>query len=198
MPSIKDVADQINSRLNLIATNTANIAKNTSENLVVSQDIRKELNQTNGQLLQIDNKLDVGFASLSQGLFAMLQVQHASLELLDYNRQQNDTIICELVNNNKILCNIMRKLSHQLQMSEKGLESVVRIEGITERIHSSEAVDYDRHHELNKKIEQCCPPKPIPEEECPEVCETPIYRERKLEGQDWKPLPKPQRPDQVR
>lgn len=195
MPSIQDVADQINARLNQIVTNTANTAQNTADNLVVSQDIHNELVQANGRLSQIDNTIVTGFANLSQGLFALLQVQHAALDLLDHHRQQNDTIICKLVNNNNLLCNIMRKLGHQLRLSEKALESIVRIEGITERVHSSEAVDYNRHHELTQKIEECCPPKSIPEEECPEVCETPIYRERKLDGQDWKPLPKPQRID---
>lgn len=174
MPSIQDVADQINTRLNQIVTNTANTAQNTADNLAVSQDIRNELIQANSRLSQLDNTLAAGFANLSQGLFALLQVQHAALELLDHHRKQNDTIICELGNSNDLLCNIMRKLGRQLRLSEKALESILRSEGITERVHSTEAADYDRHLELTRKMEKCCPPEAVPEEECPRACEAPI------------------------
>ncbi len=190
MPSIQDVADQINARLDQVATNTANTAQNTA-------DIRNELVQTNSRLSQIDNTLAVGFSNLSQGLFALLQVQLVALDLLDNNRKQNDTIICELVNNNELFCNIMRKLGHQLRLSEASLKSVERIEGITERVHCCEAAEYDRNRDLIRKMEECCPPEQVPEEKCPEVCKTPIFRERQPSGQDWKPLPTPQRPDPV-
>lgn len=198
MPSIQDVADQINARLDQVATNTANTAQNTADNLAVSQNILNELVQANGRLSQIDNTLATGFANLSQGLSALIQVQLVALDLLDHNRKQNDTIICELVNNNELLCNIMRKLGHQLRLSEASLKSIERIEGITERVHCSEAGDYDRNRDLIRRIEECCPPKPIPEEKCPEPCEVPEYRERKPSGQDWNPLPTPKQPDPVR
>lgn len=195
MPSIQDVADQINARLDQIVTNTANTAQNTADNLAVSQDIRTELVQANGRLAQINSTLAAGFANLSQGLFALLEVQRSALELLDHNRKQNDTIICELVNTNELLCNIMRKLAHQLRLSEASLASVQRIEGIVARVHSAEAADYDRDRELARKIEQCCPPKPIPEEKCPETCKTPPFRGREPAGQDWRPLPTQPRPE---
>ena len=197
MPSIQDVADQINARLDQVATNTANTAQNTADNLAVSQDIRTELVQANGRLAQIDNTLATGFSNLSQGLFTLIQVQLAALGLLDHNRQQNDTIICELVNNNALLCNIMRKLGHQLEVSEASMKFIERIEGITGRVHCGEAADYDRNLDLAQKIQACCPPKPTPEEKCPEVCKAPVYRERKPSDQDWRPLPTPQRPDPV-
>lgn len=188
MPSIQDVADQINAKLDQVATNTANTAQNTVG-------IRNELVQTNSRLSQIEDTLATGFSNLSQGLFALLQVQLVALDLLDHHRKQNDTIICELANNNKLLCNIMRKLGHQLRLSEASLKSVKRIEGITERVHCCEAAEYDRNRDLIRKMEECCPPEPIPEEKCPEVCKTSIFREHQPSGQDWKPLPTPKRPD---
>jgi len=196
MPSIQDVADQINTRLDQVSTNTANTAQNTADNLAVSQDIRNELIQANNRLSQIDNNLATGFANLSQGLFALTQVQLVALRLLDHHRQQNDTIICELVNSNELLCNIMRKLGHQLQLSEASLKATERIEGITERVHCCEAGDYDRNRDLVRQMKECCPPEVIAEEECPDVCKAPGYRERQPFGQDWKPLPTP-RPDPI-
>lgn len=195
MPSIQDVADQINARLDQIQTNTANTAQHTADNLAVSIDIRTALAQTNTRLQHIDNTLAAGFANLSQGLFAIWQVDLASLALLDNNRQQNDTIICELAHANDLLCNIMRKFGHQLRLSEASLKSVERIEGISERVHCCEAGDYDRDLKMSQKLEACCPPEQIPEENCPEVCKSPDYRPQRPAGQDWKPLPNPQRPD---
>jgi hypothetical protein len=188
MPSIQDVADQINARLDQINTNTSNTATNTAN-------IHNDLVQTNNRLNQVNNTLTAGFANISQGIFALLQVQLAALGLLDHNRQQNDTIICELANSNNLLCNIMRKLGHQLQLSEASLKSVLRIEGIVERVHCCEAADFDRDLELIKKMEECCPPKKRPEEPCPERCSVPPFRERQPTGQDWRPLPAPRQPE---
>ena len=50
MPSIQDVADQINARLDLVTTHTANTAQNTADTLAVSQDIRSELVQAPKEL----------------------------------------------------------------------------------------------------------------------------------------------------
>lgn len=185
MPNLQDVADQINARLDQIATHTSNTADNTA-------DIRTQLVQANTRLAHIDDTLAAGFANLSQGLFALLQVQIIAAGLLDHHRRQNDTIICELVNNNELLCNIMRKLGRQLRISEAALAALERIEGVTERVHGTQAADYDRHRDLARQIEACCPPDPPPEERCPEDCPPPVYRDRQPSGQDWRPLPTPQ------
>ena len=170
MPNLQDVADQINARLDQISTNTSATADNTA-------DVRNELVQTNSRLAQIDATLTTGFANLSQGVFALIQVQIIAAGLLDHNRKQNDTIICELANSNTLLCNILRKLALQLRI-----------------VHALEAGDVDRHRELLGQVQACCPPDPPPQEPCPAVCPPPVYRERQPTGQDWKPLPPPQRP----
>ena len=184
MPSIQDVADQINARLDQVVTNTAN-------NVAVSQDIKNQVVQTNNLLSQVINVLATGFTNLSQGIFALLEVQRSALNLLDNNRLQNDTIICELAHANDLLCNIMNKFGHQLRLSESSLTSVKRIEGVDERVHSSEAADYDRDIALVKKIEVCCPPKPEPTEKCPKPCDAPGYQPKNPGGQDWKPQSTP-------
>lgn len=187
MPNLQDVADQINARLDQVASNTATTADNTA-------DVRNELVQTNSRLAQIDATLATGFANVSQGLFALIQVQIIAAGLLDHNRKQNDTIICELANSNTLLCNSLRKLALQLRISEASQVSLARIEGISERVHAPEAGDVDRHLGLLAQVQACCPPEPPPQEPCPAVCPPPVYRERQPTGQDWKPLPPPQRP----
>ena len=194
MPSIQDVADQINARLDQINTHTSNTAQNTSDILDVNTQIRGELQQVNNRLFQIDQTLDAGFANVSQGINAILQVQLATLDLLDHHRKQNDTIICELVNNNDLLCNIMRKLGDQVSLIKAELKSALRVEGITERLHCCEAADYDRQLELHLKIKECCPPEPERPELCPPVCDQPGFDPRFDPDTKWQPLPTPQHP----
>lgn len=190
MASIQDVADQINARLDQITQHTADTAQNTA-------DVRSELQQANNRLGQIDANLQAGFANLSQGLFALIQVQLSALQLLDHHRRQNDTIICELVNNNELLCEILRKTGRHLRLSEASLESVQRIDGVTGRVHCCEAGDYDRDLQLQRKLNECCPPEPVPEEECPKPCRIPRFQQREPVGQDWEPLSTPKRPTPV-
>jgi hypothetical protein len=191
MPSIQDVADQINAKLDLINQNTTNTAQNTANTVAVAQDIKNEMVQANNRLNAIDNDLLTGFANLSQGLFAISELQKVSIALLDANRQQNDTIICLIENSNELLCGITRKLTRQLDLSAATLTSVNRIEGIAERSHAGEAADYDRHTALQAEIEACCPPDEERPEPCPEACEKPSFRPPSPKGRDWKPLPTP-------
>lgn len=194
MPSIQDVADQINAKLDLIDQNTTNTAQNTANTVAVAQDIKNEMAQANNRLNAIDNDLLAGFANVSQGLFAIAELQSVSNALLDANRQQNDTIICLIENSNELLCSITRKLTQQLDLSAATLTSVNRIEGIAVRSHSGEAADYDRHIALQEEIEACCPPDEREPEPCPEPCKTPKFRPFSPKGQDWKPLPTPKIP----
>lgn len=184
MPSIQDVADQINAKLDQINLNTVNTATAAGE-------IKTELVQANHQLSAIDHDLQVGFANLSQGLFALSELQRLSISLQDHNRKQNDTIICLLENSNELLCGMTRKLTRQLELSEAMLASAQRLEGISERVSPGEAADYDRHAALQAQIEECCPPEKADLEPCPEACDKPGYRANPPKGQDWTPLPPP-------
>ena len=197
MPSIQDVADQINAKLDSISTNTSNTAQNTLDTVDVANGIRNELVTVNTRLLQLNGTLETGFANLSGGLFALLQVNIAQLSMLDHHRQQHDTMICELTHVNEQLCNVVRKLGRLIELESDELKSIERIEGVFERVHSEAAGDFDREQELHAKIEKCCPPdKPRPEP-CPEPCARAEFRPQTPDGLDWKPLDTPQRPDPI-
>lgn len=170
MPSLEDVANQINARLNSINDHTAATATNTAI---------------------IHTDLQAGFVNLSQGLFAVLEQLRAANGLLDHLRRQNDTIICELANGNELLCGITRKFTVQLTASEATLRSVRRLEGILARVDAEAAGDYDREQALLAKVHECCPADEPPLEPCPEVCDEPGFDPRPPRGQDWQPLPGP-------
>jgi hypothetical protein len=170
MPSIQDIANQINAKLDQINNNTA-------ATVAVGNGIRNDLQE--------------GFASLSTGLFAIWELQKVANSLLDHQTRQNDTIICLLKNSNELLCGITRKLTRQLDMSEGLLTSVRRLEGIAERSEAEAAGDFDRMAEMQKSLLQCCPPEPVEAEPCPEDCPAPTSVRLDPKGQDWKPLPPP-------
>jgi cysteinyl-tRNA synthetase len=194
MPSIQDVADQINAKLDNITTHTSNTAANTNA-------IKTGVNTTNTKLTGIDQKLALidahlqdGFVNLSQGIFALTELGKASLVMQEHHRKQNDTIICLLENSNEMLCGITRKLTRQLELSESILIATARIAAIEERVHAGEAADYDRHNDLRDKIELCCPPPKRPPEPCPEACPKSDFTPPRPKGQDWKPLSGPKIP----
>jgi hypothetical protein len=168
MPSLQDIADQANAKLDTLINNTAATAQNTAAT---------------------DQHVQAGFANLSQGVFLVTELQKVANALLDQNRKQNDTIICLIENSNELLCGMTRKLTRQLALSEATLKLIDRLEGVTARAHPAEAGDYDRDAAMQAKIEVCCPPPQQPLEACPEECPKPPFRPVDPKGGGWHPLP---------
>ena len=187
MPSIQDVADQVNAKLDQINQNTANT-------VAVGNGIRTDLAQIETKLDALDASVKSGFTVVASGLYAIWELQKATNSILEHHSDQNDAIICLLENANEILCGMTRKMTRQVELSEGELRSLQRIEGIAERVHSDAAGDLDRTAELEARIRECCPPHSPEPERCPEPCkvaERELYTPR---GQDWKPGPKGDRP----
>lgn len=191
MPSIQDVADQINVKLDQINNNTA-------ATVAVGNGIRSDIGQVNAKLDTLDAHLQTGVSVLSHGLFAIWELQKVANSILNHHSKQNDTIICLLENTNDLLCGITRKLTRQLDFSEQLVESLKRVEGIAERAAPEAAADFDRHAELQKQIRECCPPDQVPPEPCPEPCPVPQPRPHEPKGQDWQPVPPPRQPSPIR
>jgi hypothetical protein len=170
MPSIQDVADEINAKLDQINQNTAS---------------------TVTKIETLDGHVQAGVAQLSAGLFAIWELQKVTNSILEHHSRQNDTVICLLENTNELLCGITRKLTRQLDVGERQLTSLRRVEGIAERVHGAAAGDYDRAAELEAKILECCPPEEPEPEPCPDPCEVPKHRPYRPKGQDWQPEEQP-------
>lgn len=190
MPTIQDIADQANAKLDSLIQNTSDTVSNTAAINVSVKAVDTDVKAVNASIKTLDAHVQTGFSNLSQGLFSLIELEKVSIALQDQNRKQNDTIICLIENSNELLCGITRKLTRQLDLSENLLRSTRRIEGIEERAHAGEAADYDRLVALNAKIEECCPPEPAPLEPCPAACPKSDYRPVTPKGQDWTPLPK--------
>jgi hypothetical protein len=180
MPSIQDVADQINAKLDSINNNTTVTASKATATLDVA--------------IEIESEVHNGFTNLSHGLFAVVELQRSTIQLLDHHRQQNDTIICELSNANQQLCNLVHKFERLLVMTDATRVATLRIEGIAERVNPDAAADYDRGLAIHAKIEACCPPDQPEPEPCPEPCDRSGFDPRRPQGQKWEPLPTDRKP----
>jgi len=180
MTSIQEVADQINAKLD-------NINTNTSQSVIIENQIKGELATISNQVSVLDGHLQSGLANLAEGLLAIWEVEKAQLVELRTHTAQNDTTICLLTNANELLCGITRKLSKQLELSRSIDTSLNRVEGIAERAEADAAGDYDRLQALTERVEHCCPDEQPPPEPCPEDCKAPEHRPYRPKGQDWKP-----------
>jgi hypothetical protein len=180
MPSIQDIADQINVKLD-------SINNNTSATVAVGNGIRNDIHA-------LDGDLQAGVVALAGGIFAIWELQKVTNSILDHHTKQNDTVICLLENTNDLLCGITRKFTRQLALSEKLVKSIKRLEGIAERTDAQAAGDFDRQAKLEAQILKCCPPEEPPLEPCPEPC--PISRPTHYppRGQEWQP---PRPPNQI-
>jgi hypothetical protein len=185
MPSIQDVADQINNKLDDIVVNTATTA-------TVATDIRTEIQTLNAEVATMDGHLQAGLSNLAAGLFAVWEVEKAQLVEQRHHTRQNDTVICLLEHANDLLCGITRKLTTQLQLSRDLVESTRRLEGIAERAEPAAAGDYDRLQAVQHRLDACCPPDQPEPEPCPEPCPVPGYDPYRPQGQDWKPQSQPE------
>ena len=173
MPSIQDIADQIDASLNQLNANTAGIKTDTTE--------------ISTELSQVDDHLEAGVATLADGLFAILEQQRRANSIAVHQVAQNDTIICWLDNIAELLCGMTRKLTRQIELQDSLVTSLDRLEGVAELVHARAAVEFDRQRQLREEIEKCCPPERPPPEPCPEPCRTPRPDLHDPRGQDWQP-----------
>ncbi|MGI8998915.1 MAG: hypothetical protein ACR2GO_04340 [Candidatus Limnocylindria bacterium] len=179
MPSIQDVADQINAKLDSIQSNTAgaNVKLDAIESNTASANVKLD---------QIDGDLQTGFTHLAGGLQAIWEAQKLTNSILEFQGQQNEAIICLLRDADELLCGITRKFTQQLDLTGKLLKSAKRVEGIEERTQPAAAADYDRLLTLQRELGECCPAEPVAPEPCPEGCEAQKVDLYKPKGQDWK------------
>ncbi len=189
MPSLTDIANQVNNTLNQIQTNTQDTATTVGQVKGDTADIKNTLN-----VLVANNQ--AGFVSLSNGLAAIIDQQKATNNLLDYNRQQNDTMICWLANIADVLCRMLHRLDKQVALQTSMDGSLQQIKETFELVYGTETVEVLKRRELQARLDKCCPEKEPEPEHCYEPCREPDYKPYDPRVPEYKPLDprKPQEP----
>lgn len=184
MPSLQDIANQVNNTLTQINTNTGNCA--TTEAL-----IKGDTADLNSKLATLISQEQVDFANLSAGLAKVIDEQKETNLLLDYQRQQNDTVICWLTTIANLLCRADRDLEKLIGIESDTRNQVKYIREIEELVHGEEAMEVLRREELAKKIGECCPKKTPDPEPCFQGCGEPPFVPYKPQVPGYTPLPQP-------
>jgi len=162
MASINDVFNQlqaVNTKLDLLhADGIAEIAAT---------------NQVKASVDNLDNDVTAGFAATTNLLNILATIDVEVVKLLFHLTQQADTMICALEHISKNTCGILTQTTIQTQLQERIADDVSTLRAIAEYAEPQAALDHERHIELEKKIERCCPP------------------ERPRPACDYKPCPSP-------
>ncbi|MEA2345347.1 MAG: hypothetical protein QOF63_3516 [Thermoanaerobaculia bacterium] len=174
MPSLGDIANDIETRLDDIKNNT--------------QGIVNQLNQLNGEVNQLNNTDQLGFANLAQGLSVLVQLQQQANDLLASNDKQNQTIICWLANIAHVLCDIKRDTDQEILLQKKLVKTSEHVDDMLTLVHSREAVEVDNQHELEDRIGKCCPEKETEPKPCFSECAAPGLPDYHPVKVDWTPI----------
>ena len=180
MPSLTDIANEIKTILN-------NVATNTQQTAVTANQIKAETVAANQKLDAINSSLNSGFSLVGAGLFALHEAQKRTNNLLEANVEQNKAMICWLAKIAEVLCRSMRKMNEQTELQTDMRESLKVLRSIMELAHAREFVEAQRLAATTKAIEKCCPPKRPEPEPCFEPCEVRVVEPYDPRGQDWAP-----------
>ena len=191
MPSLQDIANQMNNTLNQIQTNTSSSA-------ATDVLIKADTGALKTELAELIAQDQADFSNLSAGLAKVIDEQKAANALLDYERQQNDTMICWLTKIAGLLCTIIHRLDAGIEIETQIRDDVRQMKATEELVHGTETVEVLRRFELSKRISECCP-KPTPDPRpCFEPCVEPPYVPYKPQVGDYQPLPPVQNPGGVK
>lgn len=167
MPSLGDIAHDVETRLDDIKSNTLGILNNTTT---------------------IINTEQLGFSNLAQGLSVLVQLQQQANDLLASNDKQNQTIICWLANIAHVLCDIKRDSDEEVRLQKELVKSIEHVDDILTLVHSREAMEVHNQHELEERIEHCCPKKEPEPKPCFSECAAPALPDYHPIKSDWTPI----------
>jgi hypothetical protein len=143
-------------------------------------DAYNQLVQANGQLTTLHNDMQEVNASVQadtaavQSGFANLdQLVHYTNQLLGYEIEQNDTIICNLEKIAKQTCELVNQAVLQTGAQQAIREDLDDLKQLYQLTNPAAAVEQHRLEQLERKIEACCPPE-VPPPVCTyEPCKRP-------------------------
>lgn len=190
MPTLADIANEVNNKLSQIVTNTKDTADTVALVKGDTADIKLRIDGTNA-------RLDAGFSFLGEGLFAILEVQRQANAHLATLVDQNDVMLCWMAKMAELLCQQLRVLEKDLAVHEHVLATMRALEGVVALVHAREKLEYQTKLELEAKISACCPRTADPPKACYEPCREPEVTTYDPKGQDWDGSFGPNEPDPI-
>jgi len=161
MPSVSEVFEELQGIHNAVAplhTDNVNLTNTVKTGLdTINISIQKGVQS-------IDTTLNTGFVNLSNGIFAMTQLQQYTNSLLLYNNEQNNVIMCTLRQISQNICALLNEAHTQTEYQESMKETLHKLNRLYEFAHPDAQLNIRNIDEIEKKISKCCPekkPEPI-------------------------------------
>lgn len=132
-------------------------------------DVYNQLVAVNGKLDTLHNDLTNVTTAVNQvnstlinGFNQLVTLGQYTDEALYQNDQQNATIICILEHISKNTCSLLNESVIQTALQTEMEGDIDGVESMIATANPAAALERKRLHELEKKIEECCPPKKLP------------------------------------
>jgi len=132
-------------------------------------DVFNQLVLTNGKLDQIElntsmvtmlnSSIVSGFTATVNGLKVIAAINVESVKLQYHQTQQNDAIICYLEQIGRQACEMLNLMAMQTQVLQQMKEDLGTLRYIGESASPDAVLDKRRYDELQRQLEQCCPPR---------------------------------------
>ena len=188
MPTLGDVANDVLARLDDIKSNLDTIKASTTTLKNDTAVIKANTAATVAQLNQLDADVKAGFTNLAQGLQVLIAVEVQQNQLLEENNEQNATIICWLTNIANTLCDVKHNTDTEVKLQTDLLRTLHHLDDIAELVDAKEAIEVRNRYALERRINECCPPKEEPLKPCFEACQSPRPLPFNPVKVDWEPV----------
>jgi hypothetical protein len=156
MASVQDVLDAIDEANARLGGDPQNPADSVNGHLATIEGLTAQINDT----------VKTGFTEL-------VAIGTYTNEALYHLTDQGETIICNLEKITKQTCELVNQAHAQTQLQTSIEQSTAKLVDMFMTVHADAALDLERREGLQREIEECCPPKPIPPACVYEPCEKP-------------------------
>jgi hypothetical protein len=125
-------------------------------------DVYNQLLSANTKLDTLHNDLASIAAVLGNGFNQLALLGQYNNDALYHNDQQNDTIICILEHISQNTCALLNQAAIQTALQTEMERDIDGLEGMFAAANPGAALERERLHRLEEKIEKCCPPTAPP------------------------------------
>jgi hypothetical protein len=147
--------------------------------------IDQGIQTVNNSLQTVDADVQATTAAVQTGFGQLYTIANYTNQLLLYQIQQNDTMVCYLEKITRQTCALLNDAALQTAAQQAMREDLDDLRQLYELANPAAAVEQHRLEALKAQVEKCCPP-PVPTPPCKfEPCKQPG---------DVPPPPRPQEP----
>lgn len=122
--------------------------------------IHGDLQSVNTSVEEVNTSVQATTTAVENGFAQLGTLVGYTNQLLAHEIQQNDTIICNLTKIAQQTCELVNYAALQTAAQQAMREDLEDLKQLYELANPAAAVEQHRLEALNRKIEQCCPPKP--------------------------------------